>query len=176
MKQFKTLYVPNVNLSNVPHHKSKYYCSLYRRMRGSVSIHNYADEARLVEEVKSKIMKQCQWLIDWLRDNAKDIANLRPLGTPSDKVNATKLSLAIGRVAEAKVKQDWAEYGTAILQMNSAYIYALELRYKRECGYTDPTVVIGGNRYGWRVQSFNPEGKFIAPKNRPFGRYQVSDK
>ena len=176
MKEFKTLFVPNVDYTGIPHHKDGYYCGLYKRKRYSISFHNYADEARLIEEVKNKILKQCGWLVQWLRDNAEDIAKLRPLGTPSDKVNATKLSLAIARVAEAKVRQDWAEYGTAILQMNSTYIYALELRYKRECGYTDPMVVIGGNRYGWRVQAFNPEGKFVHPDSRPFGRYQKTDK
>ena len=97
-------------------------------------------------------------------------------GTPSDKVNGTKLSLAVGRVAEAKVREDWADYGTQILQLNTYYIYALELYYEQECGYTDPLVVVGGNKYGWRVQSFNPDGKFVHPNNRPFGRYQKTDK
>tara|TARA_R100001082_G_scaffold110582_3_gene90920 strand:- start:697 stop:1227 length:531 start_codon:yes stop_codon:yes gene_type:complete len=176
MKKFKTLFIPKVDYTDVPHHKDGYYCRMYKRKRYSLTIHNYADEARLIEEVKNKILKQCGWLVQWLRDNAKDIARLRPFGTPSDKVNGTKLSLAVGRVAKAKVLQDWADYGTEILQLNSYYIYALELYYKRECGYVDPLVVVGGNKYGWRVQSFNPEGKFVAPNNRPFGRYQVSDK
>jgi hypothetical protein len=176
MRQFKTLFIPKVDYTDVPHHRDGYYCRMYKRKRYSLSIHNYADEARLVEEVKNKIFYQCSWLVEWLYDNAEAIARLRPFGTPSDKVNGTKLSLAIGRVAEAKVRKDWADYGTAILQLNSYYIYALELYYKQACGYTDSAVVIGGNKHGWRVQSFNPEGKFIAPENRPFGRYQKSDK
>ena len=36
-------------------------------------------------------------------------------------------------------------------------------RYDRPCGYTDSTVVIGCNRWGWR------EG-FTLPKQRPFGK------
>ena len=176
MKKFKTLYIPKVDYTGVDHHIDGHYCRLYKRFRTSVSIHNYSDEARLVEEVEAKLKKQCGWLIDWLFDNAGLIAKLRPFGTPSDKINGTKMSLAIGRVAEAKVKKDWADYSTAILQLNSYYIYALELYYKQDCGYVDPLVVVGGNRYGWRVQGFNPEGTFIPPNNRPFGRYQVSDK
>ena len=176
MKEFKTLFVPNVDYTGVPHHKDGYWCSLYKRKRYSISFHNYADEARLVEEVKNKILKQCGWLVQWLRDNAEDIAKLRPLGTPSDKVNATKLSLAIGRVAEAKVRKDWASYTDAILLLNTLYIYALEFRYGRECGYTDDAVVIGSNKYGWRKQKCNPDGNFIPPKARRYGRYQKTDK
>ena len=176
MKTFKPLFVPNVDYTGVSHHKDTKWCRLYKRKRSRLSFHNYSDEARLVDEVEAKIRKQCQWLIDYLFENAEDIARLRPLGTPTDKVNATKLLLSIRRVAIAKVQQDWAEYGTAILQMNTFYIYALELRYNRECGYVDPMVVIGSNRHGWRKQTFNPEGRFISPNNRPFGRYQKADK
>ena len=176
MKKFKTLFVPKVDYTGVASHKDGYYCRMYKRKRYSRSIHNFADERRLVEEVEAKLLKQCGWLIDWMYDNAEAIARLRPTGTPSDKVNGTKLSLAVGRVAEAKVREDWADYGTQILQLNTYYIYALELYYKRECGYVDPLVVVGGNKYGWRVQSFNPDGKFVHPDNRPFGRYQKTDK
>ena len=176
MRLFKPLFIPKVDYTDVSHHPSKYYCRMYKRMRKSIEIHNYSDEARLIEEVEAKLKEQCGWLIDWMYDNADAIARLRPFGTPSDKVNGTKLSLAVGRVAKAKVLKDWADYGTEILKLNTAYIYALELYYKQECGYTDSAVVIGGNKYGWRKQTFNPEGKFIAPNNRPFGRYQKTDK
>ena len=176
MKTFKPLFVPNVDYTGVSHHKDTKWCRLHKRKRSRLSFHNYSDEARLIEEVEAKIRKQCQWLIDYLFDNARAIAKLRPFGTPSDKINGTKMSLAIGRVAKAKVLKDWNDYSAAILQLNSYYIYALELVYKQECGYVDPLVVVGGNRYGWRVQSFNPEGTFIPPKNRPFGRYQKADK
>ncbi len=176
MRLFKPLFIPKVDYTGVPSHKDGYWCRMYKRKRYSRTIHNYADEARLIEKVEAKLKKQCGWLIDWMYDNAEDIAKLRPFGTPSDKVNGTKLSLAVGRVAKARVREDWADYGTEILQLNSYYIYALELYYKQTCGYTDSTVVIGGNKYGWRVQPFNPEGKFIHPDNRPFGRYQKTDK
>lgn len=176
MKKFKTLYIPKVNYSGVDFHKDGYYCSMYKRWRSSLTFHNHTDEVRLQVEVEDAILDQCEWLRNWLYENAEDIARLRPLGTPVDKINGTKLTLAISRVAEAKVKQDWADYSTAILQLNSYYIYALELYYKQDCGYVDPTVVIGGNRHGWRVQGFNPEGTFVPPKNRPFGRYIETDK
>jgi len=176
MKKFKTLYIPKVDYTDVAHHTDRWFDWSRKQRFSKVSIHNYADEARLVEEVKNKILKQCGWLVDWLFDNAGLIAKLRPFGTPSDKINGTKMSLAIGRVAEAKVKKDWHDYSAAILQLNSYYIYALELVYKQECGYVDPLVVVGGNRYGWRVQGFNPEGTFIPPKNRPFGRYKETVK
>ena len=176
MKQFKTLFVSNPDYTDVPHCKTKRFDKRLGKRRSYLTFQSYSDETRLVEEVEAKLIKQCGWLIGWLRDNAEDIARLRPLGTPADKVNGTMLALAIKRVAEAKVRKDWVEYSSAILQLNSYYIYALELRYNRPCGYTDPMVVIGDARNGWRKQSFNPDGNFIAPNNRPFGRYQVSDK
>ena len=163
MRLFKPLFIPKVDYTGVPNHKDGYWCRMYKRKRYSRTIHNYADEARLIEEVEAKLKKQCGWLIDWMYDNADAIARLRPTGTPSDKVNGTKLSLAVGRVAKAKVLEDWCDYST-------------EIYYKRECGYVDPLVVVGGNKHGWRVQSFNPDGKFVHPDNRPFGRYQSSDK
>ena len=102
-------------------------------------------------------------------DNADDLARLRPAGTPSDKVNSTKLLLAIGRVAEAKVRKDWSSYTDAILLLNTLYIYALEARYDRPCGYTDSSVVIGENRWGWR-------GGFVAPADRPFGKIKEASR
>lgn len=176
MKKFKTLYIPKVDYTGVEHHKDGYYCSLYKRWRSAITIHDYTDEVRLQVEVEDKILDQCEWLTNWLYANAEYVASLRPMGTPSDKVNGTKLMLAISRVAEAKVKKDWADYSTAILQLNTYYIYALEVYYKQACGYVDPLVVVGGNKHGWRVQGFNPEGKFVAPSNRPFGRYKETDK
>ena len=176
MKKFKTLYIPKVDYTGVEHHKEGHWCRMYKRWRSYLSIHKHVDEVRLQVEVEDAILDQCEWLTNWLYANSEDIARLRPLGTPVDKINGTKLMLAISRVAEAKVKKDWADYSTAILQLNSYYIYALELYYKTDCGYVDPLVVVGGNRHGWRVQGFNPEGKFIAPNNRPFGRYKETVK
>lgn len=176
MKKFKTLYIPKVDYTDVSHHTDKWFDYSRKKRLSKVSIHNYSDEARLIEEVEAKLKKQCGWLIDWLYENAGLIAKIRPFGTPSDKINGTKMSLAVGRVAKAKVLKDWDDYSSAVLQLNSYYIYALELYYKRDCGYVDPLVVIGGNRYGWRKQSFNPDGFFIPPSNRPFGRYQKTDK
>ena len=176
MKQFKTLYIANPDYTGIPYTKTKRFDKRLGKTRTSLSFHSSTDETQLVVDVEEAILKQCRWLTNWLYENGKNIAKLRPIGTPADKVNGTMLMLAISRVARAKVRKDWVEYSSAILQLNSYYIYALELRYNQPCGYTDPMVVIGDARNGWRKQPFNPEGKFISPKNRPFGRYQVSDK
>ena len=166
MKLFKTLYIGKVDYTDVPHHHSKGWNGCQRRYINRLYLHNFADETRLVEGLEASILKQCQWLIDYLYDNTVALGSLRPIGTPSDKVNGTKMLLAIGRVAQAKVRKDWGEYTSAILNLNTLYIYALEFRYNRECGYTDNTVVIGSNRHGWRG------GEFIPPEARKFGRLQ----
>ena len=176
MKQFKTLFIANPDYTGIPHTKTKRFDKRLGKHRSYLSFQSNADETQLVVDVEEAILKQCRWLTDWLYQNAEAIANLRPIGTPADKVNGTMLMLAISRVARAKVRRDWVEYSSAILQLNSYYIYALELRYNRPCGYTDPMVVIGDARNGWRKQTFNPEGKFVHPDNRPFGRYQKTDK
>ena len=156
MKLFKTLYIGKVDYTDVPHHKTKGWNGCQRRYVNRIYIHEYADEARLVEELASKVKSRAQWLIDWL------YANIRPTSSVY-KVDGTMLSLAIDRVAQAKVRKDWEAYTSAILNFNTLYIYALEARYDRPCGYTDSTVVIGDNRWGWR------EG-FTLPKQRPFGK------
>ena len=69
MRLFKPLFIPKVDYTGVPSHKDGYWCSLYRRKRYSRTIHNFADERRLVEEVEAKLLKQCGWLIDWMYDN-----------------------------------------------------------------------------------------------------------
>ena len=176
MKLFKPLFIPNVDYTGIPFHKSSGWNSSQKRYINRLNLHNFADEVRLTEGVEKAILKRCQWLVDYMYENADALARLRPTGTPSDKVNSTKLLLAIGRVAQAKVRKDWASYTDAILLMNTLYIYALEFRYGRECGYTDDTVVIGDNKHGWRKQTFNPDGKFIAPSSRRYGRYQKTDK
>ena len=176
MKQFKTLFVPNPDYTDIPHSKSKRFDKRLGKHRSNLCFQSYEDEAQLVVDVEEGILKQCRWLTDWLYQNAEAIGKLRPIGTPADKVNGTMLMLAISRVARAKVRKDWVEYSSAILQLNTYYIYALELRYNRPCGYTDPMVVIGDARNGWRKQSFNPDGLFVHPNNRPFGRYQKTDK
>ena len=176
MKTFKPLYIANPDYTDIPHTKTKRFDKRLGKTRTSLSFHSSADETQLVVDVEEAILKQCRWLTNWLYENGEAIAKLRPIGSPADKINGTMLMLAISRVARAKVRRDWVEYSSAILQLNSYYIYALELRYNRPCGYTDPMVVIGSNRNGWRKQPFNPEGKFVSPDNRPFGRYQVSDK
>jgi len=176
MKLFKPLFIPNVDYTDIPYHKSNGWNSSQKRYINRLNLHNFDDERRLIDGVEQGILKRCQWLVDYMYENADALARLRPTGTPSDKVNSTKLLLAIGRVAQAKVRKDWGEYTDAILLMNTLYIYALEFRYGRECGYTDDTVVIGDNKHGWRKQTFNPDGKFIAPKSRRYGRYQKTDK
>ena len=176
MKTFKPLFIANPDYTDVPHTKSSRFDKRLGKYRSYLCFQSNLDETRLQVEVEEAILKQCRWLTDWLYENGQAIANLRPIGTPADKVNGTMLMLAISRVARAKVRKDWVEYSSAILQLNSYYIYALELRYNRPCGYTDPMVVIGDARNGWRKQSFNPEGKFVSPNNRPFGRYQKTDK
>ena len=164
MQLFKPLFIPNVDYTGVSFHKSNGWNSYQKRYINRLHIHDFAEEQRLIVEVEEGILKQCRWLTDYLYENADALARLRPTGTPSDKVNGTKMMLAIGRVAQAKVRKDWGEYTDAILLLNTLYIYALEFRYGRECGYTDSTVVIGSNKYGWRG------GKFIPPKARPFGK------
>jgi len=176
MKQFKPLFIPKVDYTDVPHHHTKGWNGSQKRYINRIYLHNFDDERRLIGVVENTILQRCQWLVDYMYENADDLARLRPTGTPSDKVNSTKLLLAIGRVAQAKVRKDWGEYTDAILLMNTLYIYALEFRYGRECGYTDDTVVIGDNKHGWRKQSFNPDGKWVDPKARRYGRYQSSDK
>jgi len=176
MKLFKPLFIPNVDYTGIPFHKSSGWNSSQKRYINRLNLHNFADEVRLTEGVEKGILKRCQWLVDYMYENADALARLRPTGTPSDKVNSTKLLLAIGRVAQAKVRKDWGEYTDAILLMNTLYIYALEFRYGRECGYTDEAVVIGDNKHGWRKQTFNPDGKWVDPKARRYGRYQSSDK
>ena len=168
MKLFKPLYIGKVDYTDVPHHKSSGWNSCQKRYISRLYIHDYAVETRLVEALEASILKQCQWLVDYMYDNTDALARLRPTGTPSDKVNGTKLLLAIGRVAQAKVRKDWGEYTDAILLLNTLYIYALEFRYNRECGYTDSAVVIGSNKYGWR------DGKFIPPSARKFGRLETT--
>ena len=163
MKLFKPLYINNVDYTDVPHHKTKGWNGCQRRYINRVYIHDYADETRLTVALEEAILKQCRWLTDYLYGNSEAIARVRETGCPSDKVNGTKLILAIGRVAQAKVRKDWGAYTSAILNLNTLYIYALEFRYGRPCGYTDSTVVIGCNRWGWR------EG-FTLPKQRPFGK------
>ena len=159
MKLFKPLYIPNVDYTDVPHHKSSGWNSCQKRYINRIYIHEYADEARLCAALEASILKQCQWLIDWLySDDFK-----APHGSHKP-ITGTKLALAVGRVAQAKVRKDWGEYTSAILSLNTLYIYALEARYGRPCGYTDPTVVIGDNMWGWRG------GEFIAPDRRPFGK------
>ena len=176
MKLFKPLFIPNVDYTGVSFHHSKGWNSYQKRYIDRLHFHDFDDERRLIAGVEQGILKRCQWLVDYMYENTDALAKVREAGTPSDKVNGTKILLAIGRVAEAKVRKDWVEYSSAILQLNSYYIYALELRYNRPCGYTDPMVVIGDARNGWRKQTFNPEGKFVSPDNRPFGRYQKTDK
>mgnify|MGYP003646246264 FL=1 len=166
MKLFKTLYIGKVDHTDVPHHHTKGWNSCQRRYINRLYLHNFADETRLVEALEASILRQCQWLVDYLYDNTDALARVRQLGCPSDKVNGTKILLAIGRVAQAKVRKDWGEYTSAILHLNTLYIYALEFRYNRECGYTDSSVVIGSNRWGWR------DGEFIPPEARKFGRLQ----
>jgi len=156
MKLFKPLYIHNVEYTGVNFIKSsrKGYKS-YKR-HNCIAIYPYSDEARLVEELADKVKSRVQWLVDWL------YANIRPTSSVY-KIDGTMLSLAIDRVAQAKVRKDWEAYTSAILNLNTLYIYALEARYDRPCGYTDSTVVIGCNRWGWR------EG-FTLPKQRPFGK------
>jgi hypothetical protein len=166
MKLFKTLYIGKVDYTDVPHHHSKGWNGCQRRYISRLYIHDFVDETRLTVDLEEAILKQCRWLTDYLYGNSEAIARVRETGCPSDKVNGTKLMLAIGRVAEAKVRKDWREYTSAILHLNTLYIYALEFRYGRECGYTDSTVVIGCNKYGWRG------GSFIPPTARKFGRLQ----
>ena len=168
MKLFKPLYIGNVDYTGVSFHKSSGWNSCQKRYISRLYIHDYADETRLIEALEASILKQCQWLVDYMYDNTDALARLRPTGTPSDKVNGTKLLLAIGRVAQAKVRKDWGEYTDAILLLNTLYIYALEFRYGRECGYTDSAVVIGSNKYGWRG------GEFIPPNARKFGRLETT--
>jgi len=176
MKLFKPLYIPNVDYTDVSFHKVNGWNSCQKRYINRLQFHDFTEETRLVVDLEDAILDRCRWLTDYMYENADALARLRPTGTPSDKVNSTKLLLAIGRVAQAKVRKDWGEYTDAILLMNTLYIYALEFRYGRECGYTDDTVVIGDNKHGWRKQTFNPDGKFIAPKSRRYGRYQKTDK
>ena len=176
MKLFKPLYIPNVDYTDVSYHTTKGWNGYQKRYINRINLHNFDDERRLIGVVESTILQRCQWLVDYMYDNTDALARLRPTGTPSDKVNGTKMLLAIGRVAEAKVRKDWSSYTDAILLLNTLYIYALEFRYGRECGYTDSTVVIGDNRWGWRQQSFNPDGQWVDPKVRRYGRYQNSDK
>ncbi len=168
MKLFKPLFIPNVDYTGVSFHKSNGWNSYQKRYINRLHIHDFAEEQRLTVEVEEGILKQCRWLTDYLYENADALARLRPTGTPSDKVNGTKMMLAIGRVAQAKVRKDWGEYTDAILLLNTLYIYALEFRYGRECGYTDSSVVIGSNKYGWRG------GKFIPPKARRYGRLSTN--
>ena len=176
MKLFKPLFVPNVDYTGVSYHKSSGWNSYQKRYIDRLYIHDFNDERRLIEGVEKGILKRCQWLIDYMFENTDALVRLRPTGTPSDQVNGTKMLLAIGRVAEAKVRKDWTSYTDAILLLNTLYIYALEFRYGRECGYTDDAVVIGSNKYGWRKQKCNPDGNFIPPKARRYGRYQKTDK
>ncbi len=166
MKLFKPLYIANVDYTDVSFHKTSGWNSCQKRYINRIYIHDYADETRLTVALEEAILKQCRWLTDYMYGNTDALVSLRPTGTPSDKVNGTKLMLAIGRVAEAKVRKDWASYTDAILALNTLYIYALEFRYGRECGYTDSAVVIGDNKYGWRG------GQFIPPKARRYGRLQ----
>ena len=168
MKLFKPLYIGKVDYTDVPHHKSNGWNSCQKRYINRIYIHDFAVETRLVEDLEGRIKKQCQWLIDYMFDNTDALRSLRPTGTPSDKVNGTKLLLAIGQVAQSKVRKDWASYTDAILALNTLYIYALEFRYNRECGYTDSAVVIGCNKYGWRG------GQFVPPKSRKFGRLETT--
>jgi len=160
MKLFKPLFIGNVDYSGVPHHKTKGWNGCQRRYINRIYIHEYADEARLIEGLASKVHARIQWLIDWL------YVNIRPTSSIY-KVDGTMLSLAVDRVAEAKVRKDWGAYASAILNLNTLYIYALEARYDRPCGYTDSTVVIGDNRWGWR-------GDFVPPQDRPYGKIKVS--
>ena len=168
MKLFKPLFIPNADYTGVSFHKSSGWNSYQKRYINRIHIHDFAEEQRLIVQVEEGILKQCRWLTDYLYGNADALARLRPTGTPSDKVNGTKMMLAIGRVAQAKVRNDWCEYTDAILLLNTIYIYALEFRYGRECGYTDSSVVIGSNKYGWRG------GKFIPPKARKYGRLSTN--
>tara|TARA_A100001201_G_scaffold34255_1_gene36530 strand:+ start:320 stop:850 length:531 start_codon:yes stop_codon:yes gene_type:complete len=176
MKLFKPLFIPTPDYSGVSFHHSKGWNSYQRRYIDRLHFHDFAEETRLTVEVEEGILKQCRWLTDYLYGNTDALARVREAGTPSDKVNGTKMMLAIGRVAQAKVRKDWASYTDAILHLNTLYIYALEFRYGRECGYTDDAVVIGSNKYGWRKQKCNPDGNFIPPKARRYGRYQKTDK
>ena len=168
MKLFKPLFIPNVDYTGVSFHHSKGWNSYQRRYINRLHFHDHVEETRLTVEVEEGILKQCRWLTDYLYENADALARVREAGTPSDKVNGTKMMLAIGRVAQAKVRKDWGEYTDAILLLNTLYIYALEFRYGRECGYTDSSVVIGSNKYGWRG------GKFIPPKARKYGRLSTN--
>tara|TARA_R110002051_G_scaffold255820_1_gene314896 strand:- start:81 stop:593 length:513 start_codon:yes stop_codon:yes gene_type:complete len=161
MKLFKTLYIGKVDYTGVPHHKTKGWNGTQKRYINRLYIHDYADEARLTVALEEAILKQCRWLTDWLYSDA-----FKPAFGSHKPITGTKLMLAIGRVAEAKVRKDWGEYASAILNLNTLYIYALEARYGQPCGYTDSTVVIGDNMWGWR------NGAFIPPKDRPFGRLQ----
>ena len=168
MKLFKPLYIANVDYTDVPFHKSSGWNSYQKRYINRLYLHDFADETRLGEALEASILKQCQWLVDYLYENTDGLARVRESGTPSDKVNGTKMLLAIGQVAQAKVRKDWAHYTDAILALNTLYIYALEFRYGRECGYTDNTVVIGCNKYGWRG------GSFVPPKARRYGRLSTN--
>lgn len=168
MKLFKPLFIGNVDYTGVSFHKSNGWNSAQRRYINRLSFHDHADEARLIKDLEGKIRKQCKWLIEYLFENSEALVRLRETGTPSDKVNGVKLLLAINRVAEAKVRKDWDAYTDAILLLNTLYIYALEFRYGRECGYTDSSVVIGSNRWGWRG------GSFVPPKARRYGRLSTN--
>ena len=162
MKLFKPLYIGNVDYTGVAHHKSKGWNGTQKRYINRIYIHDYADEARLVEALSTKVHARVQWLIDWCYENIKPTSSIY-------KVSGTMLSLAIERVAVAKVRKDWDEYASAILNLNTLYIYALEARYDQPCGYTDSSVVIGDNRWGWR-------GGFVAPADRPFGKLKEASK
>jgi len=168
MKLFRPLYIANVDYTDVSFHKSSGWNSCQKRYINRLYFHDYSEETRLTVDLEEAILKQCRWLTDYMYDNADALVSLRPTGTPSDKVNGTKLMLAIGQVAQAKVRKDWGHYTDAILALNTLYIYALEFRYGRECGYTDSTVVIGCNKYGWRG------GSFVPPKSRRYGRLETT--
>ena len=162
MKLFKPLFIGKVDYTDVPHHKSKGWNGTQKRYINRIYIHEYADEARLVEALSAKVHARVLWLIDWCYENIKPTSSIY-------KVSGTMLSLAIERVAVAKVRKDWDEYASAILNLNTLYIYALEARYDRPCGYTDSSVVIGDNRWGWR-------GGFVAPADRPFGKIKEASR
>ena len=158
MRLFKPIYIPKVDYSNVHFVKCQRRQYKGKKRFSYISIHPYSDEARLVEDLVNKITNRIGWLIEWCYQNIRPTSSIY-------KVSGTMLALAIDRVAVAKVRKDWEEYTSAILNLNTLYIYALEARYKQPCGYTDASIVIGDNRWGWR-------GDFIEPHLRRYGRVQ----
>jgi hypothetical protein len=158
MKLFKPIFIHKVDYSNVSFVSCKRREYKGKQRFNYISIEPYSDEARLVEELEAKIKSRIGWLIDWCYANIKPSSSIH-------KVSGNMLAMAIERVARDKVRKDWEAYTSSILNLNTLYIYALEARYKQPCGYTDNSVVIGDNRWGWR-------GDFVAPHLRPYGRIQ----